>query len=278
MEIVDATGHRALAYVAAVLRQGYPLSVDEFEQYVSNPEPTVTGPLARAISQAVRASALGQLARSESVLNWLVRIGWLERDAGRVYITPLGAAVLRHAEEAEKQIEETTTEIILSPNDELSYARVIGLLAAAGRAALVDPYFSIESLLHVIQQTEVDRILVKPDPQRTAALATALDTVRIERPFEIRASDTFHDRLVIPESGPVRFIGTSLSGVGKRLAVTAQISADTASDALRAAFHDAWAHATLVASTARSEPVETPAAEATADNGQDAGAPVLGDQ
>lgn len=42
MEIIGDTAHRMLAYVEAVNRQGYHLTVKEFEAYASGWEPSVT--------------------------------------------------------------------------------------------------------------------------------------------------------------------------------------------------------------------------------------------
>jgi hypothetical protein len=270
MELADFTGHRALLYVATVTRHGHPLTVEEFNAFVDLPLRMRRFPGAGATSALAAWLATRP---TESILDWLTRLGWLAQAGGNlVTITPLGSAVLAGLEEAGQQRDETPTEILLAPDDELSYARVIGLIAQMGRAALVDPFFSIDSLLHIVQRTQVDRILIKPGDARTAALGTAVATLRVERPLEVRASDTFHDRFVIPGEGPVRFIGTSLNGVGKRLAVTGQVSTEVASAGIRQAFEEAWANATVVASAAPEvEPEEAIAEAAQAQQGQGTG-------
>src|SRR5207247_1889761 len=90
-------------------------------------------------------------------------------------------------------------------------------------------------------------------PRREAELSTHLESITIDRPFEIRASDRIHDRFVIPESGPVRLIGTSLNGVGNKLSVSLLLL-DVASSAIRAEYRDAWESARVVATT---RPVES---------------------
>ena len=270
MELADYSGHRALLYVATVTRHGHRLTTAEFEAYVNVPLRMRQLPPGAGVRGAL--TALLSARPMETILEWLTRIGWLASVGNLVTITPLGSAVLAGLEEAGQQRDETPTEILLAPDDELSYARVIGLIAQMGRAALVDPFFSIDSLLHIVQRTQVDRILIKPGDARTAALGTAVATLRVERPLEVRASDTFHDRFVIPGEGPVRFIGTSLNGVGKRLAVTGQVSTEVASAGIRQAFEEAWANATVVASAAPEvEPEEVIAEAAQGQDGQAAG-------
>lgn len=191
----------------------------------------------------------GRREPDESVFAWLRRLGWLTVDADRVQITTLGRAVLAAVEEAGREEELAAAEIVLAPTDPLAYARVIGAIAEAGAAAaLVDPYFSIDVLLDVVQRTGVERVLTGPRPEaRLAALGTAVTAYQFNAPFEVRITDEIHDRLVIPVSGPVRFIGTSLGGVGRRLAVSGQMSDDAVSAALRVTFEQEWERAQVLA-------------------------------
>jgi hypothetical protein len=251
MKLADETAHRALAYVAAVTKQGHAMTVEEFDAFVKAPHRTRrSSALLEALAQTVEKSALAFTGPKEEVLPWLQRLGWLRSDLDRVLITPLGLAVLAALEEQER-VEELPTEIVLDRDDELSYPRVIGAIADAGEAALIDPYFSIESLLDIIQRTRVQRLLTMRDPHkpgRLSALAQAVnDLVKSDRPFEVRASDRFHDRFVIAANGEVRFLGTSLGGVGKRLSVTAQLSAGPAADAIRTTFETVWRDAEPIA-------------------------------
>jgi hypothetical protein len=251
MKLADSTAHRALAYVAAVSKHGYALSVEEFDAYMLQPlRRGGQSALASALSK-IQVTMLGAVTPDEEVLDWLERLGWLHAF-DRVTITPLGRAVLASLED-EQQAEELPTEIVLDRDDELSYARVIGAIAESGPCALVDRYFGLESLLDIILRTRVERLLVGTDPSsagRVAAVAQAVTNLTIDRPFEVRASARFHDRFVIPTSGPVRFLGTSLGGVGKRLAISGVISDDTA-DAIRQTFESAWSDANPIATAAK---------------------------
>jgi hypothetical protein len=67
-------------------------------------------------------------------------------------------------------------------------------------------------------------------------------------------NDDFHDRFVIPDSGPVRQIGTSLNGVSKRLSVMVTMEDDAAAAAIKAAFEASWATATPIEAPAEAPP------------------------
>lgn len=182
----------------------------------------------------------------ESVLEWLVRLGWLHHEDGDVVgITELGKAVLRELEAKEREID-APVEVVLDPEDPLSYAQLIGRVASHGKALLADPYFRLDQLLHILHRTSVTRILTsakgKDGESNRAALATAMATIPVDRDFEIRFNDDFHDRYVIPGQGSVDLIGTSLSGVGKKFSVVCAIQPPVA-DQIRKTYEELWANA-----------------------------------
>lgn len=161
-------------------------------------------------------------------------------------ITPLGDAILAHLE-AESFEHEVPFDVVLDKGDELASGRVIEEISQLGPCAVVDPYFSIDSLLQVVQSTEVARILTGTvDEKKLAGLNSAVPRVEVERTFEVRKSDAFHDRFVIPDAGPIWMLGTSFTGLGKRLSVMVQVRDDAAARAIRAAFEEAWKNADLV--------------------------------
>lgn len=262
VELADETGHRALFYVAAVQRQGYALMIDEFEEYIRQPQRTpgvppregqrVPAHLAPALrlSEQVRRSLLavvptvevgGSPGRpGESVLSWLTRLSWLDVDNGRVRITPLGTAVLGALEQQSLEME-APLEIVLDQGDPFAVARVIGEVADLGRCALVDPYFNMDRLLAITQLTGVERLLTGPrGEKRLTELAVALDAVDVDRPFEVRKVDVFHDRYAIPEGGPLLAIGSSLGHLGTRFSGMVRLAEGGSSDAIRAKFEEAW--------------------------------------
>ena len=273
MNLTDEVGHRALAYVGAVSRQGYAMTTEEFNAFMALPvrerEPSTAMARLAELSRAVVAQ-MSVLASppKESILEWLARLHWLREADGRVHITPLGRAVLAHLDEAGLE-EELPAELVLDPADELSYARLIGAIAEAGECLLVDGFFELGNFLDVVQRTRVTRVLVRPVGKsgRLEALQQAVEGYRFDRPFEIRSSDDIHDRFIVPEQGPMRLIGTSLNGVGRRLAVTARVS-DQTDMAIRAAVEKAWTRATLVAQGSPPDSSETPDSSQTPDSSE----------
>jgi hypothetical protein len=245
VRIASDVEHRALAYVDAVQRNGYLLHDEEFDAYMKRPErrTVFSAALARVNVEALF------LDREMPLLARLEWLGWIDsREFGAIAITRLGRAVLAALDEDDRA-EDLPTEIVLDPVDELSYARVIGAIHEAGPAALVDAYFKLDHLLDIVQRTEVARILIHSDRDKSGrlpALQQAVNTIRLPRRLEIRISDEFHDRFVIPDFGSVRFIGTSLSGIGRRLAITGTIKGEAASNALRDAFERVWTSAEVL--------------------------------
>ena len=123
----------------------------------------------------------------------------------------------------------------------MAEGRVISHIATLGACAIVDRYFSIESLLHVAHSTDAEAVLVgSQDKSKLAGLETTLPKLRLDRRFEIRKTDVFHDRFVIPSSGPVWLLGTSLSGLGRRLSIMVELTDEALSGAVRDEFQLAW--------------------------------------
>src|SRR6266542_3227828 len=104
MEFANEFAHRALAYVAAVSDQGYLLNENEFTEYVTSPRREEKVEYPAHVQVAAQVATLSGLSPrrepTESVLQWLVRLGWLEVDQSGedefvVEISPLGRRVLR---------------------------------------------------------------------------------------------------------------------------------------------------------------------------------------
>jgi hypothetical protein len=270
MELTDRTAHLALSYVAAVKRQGHEMTAVELEAYMQRPRrrPGIPATPERTVRTTNVERALQQMGQrtvevigkaiadslqpvphripgkpgvpAEPISHWLERLGWLTTDAGRVRITDLGEAILAHLEQ-ESLEEEIPVGVVLDQGDQLASARVMQQIADVGPCAVVDPYFSMDSLLHVMQLTEVHRVLTGTgDQSKLAGLAVALKSVSSERPFEVRKSAAFHDRLVIPDQGPLWFLGTSLTGIGKRLSLMVRLDDEEMGNALRRVFKETW--------------------------------------
>lgn len=242
MDIADEVAHRALSYVAAVSRQGYELTVDDFNAYMRSPDRRVTQSGGAMLSDLLGAGStfrsLWGSTTVEGVLEWLVRLGWIRgTDKQTVRLTSLGEAVLRSLTEQATEPDAPVL-TILESNDPMAYPMLVGMLAQRGEAMLVDPYFRLESLQHVLTLTEVTRLLIGKRAE-LPALAAAITTLTLPRQFNVRVSDEVHDRFIVPPSGAVDHIGTSLSGAGKRLSVMTTISPPEA-DGVRRVCEKLW--------------------------------------
>ncbi len=270
MDLIDQTAHLALAYVEAVKQQGHTMTPYELEAYVAarrrwpgvqaTPPRTVTSTNVGRVIQQMSHQTLDAFRKAfqealepiqeerpgkpgvpaEPVVDWLSRLGWIAMRSERVEITKLGEAMLAHFE-LETLEEEIPVAVVLNQGDQLASARVIQKIAELGPCAVVDPYFSIESLIEVLQLTEVHRVLTgTKDAGKLAGLAAALGSQPPARLFEVRKSATFHDRFVIPDDGPLLFLGTSFTGFGKQLSLMVQLGDEKVESILRAEFERSW--------------------------------------
>jgi hypothetical protein len=184
---------------------------------------------------------------------------WLDRNGPYVKITRLGEAVLASLEERAAEPEGPVV-TILESKDALAYPTVIGNIGKRGDALLIDPYFKLDALPHVLQFTDVARLMIGPNADVSSIGAALSTTITPNRPFEIRVSNESHDRFVIPISGPVDAIGTSLSGVGRRYSVMFEISLPEA-DGIRQTCNEMWERAEpLVAASGPTSSATTPTA------------------
>src|SRR5688500_7846433 len=129
MELANATAHLALAYVAAMQRQGYAMTTEQFEAYMAQPDrrPALPGtperrvvttnidralssiaeqslaPVMRSLQRSIAASLGAREERvlpatpgtpPESLTDWLTRLQWCHAKDGRIRVTPLGEAML----------------------------------------------------------------------------------------------------------------------------------------------------------------------------------------
>lgn len=258
MDIVDGHTHRVLAYIAAVSRQGYEMSIDEVEAFAKRPERQ--GPVVRNAFEDWRASIMSSVFTTEepgeTFVAHLRRLMWVTTDDNRkVRLTRLGFALLRELSSPKLDPEtESTIEVLLDPSDPFAYSRVLTSLSDVASGLLVDPYFRVSQFYDIATQTTIDRILLgkKIGTTEISKLAFALASVPDERPLELRIASSLHDRYVIPPEGAVRFIGTSLGGVGKSVSAVGTFSTVT-SDAIRAEHERLWSEATKLGPAERGQ-------------------------
>jgi hypothetical protein len=238
MEIIGDTAHRMLAYVEAVNRQGYHLTVKEFEAYASGWEPSVTTVgtgsefgYTLANIQRVAAFALYGDARreTESMIDYLCRLMWLSRRAGRVEITPLGKAVLREANTPVPDSDAgSTVEVILDPTNPFAYAQLMAKISELEGCLIVDPYLDQEQLLVIATIQNVTRVLTgnKGLKAKGPVFGLLLDAAPH---LEIRTLEQgkLHDRYALPESGSAHVLGSSLNSIARRFGVVTTLEPDS---------------------------------------------------
>jgi hypothetical protein len=214
MEILTEDQHRALAFIDACNNQRYAPSADEVERWLEEPA-TPPGPW----NFAARWTRTG-LERGK-VTDQLVRLGWVLGDGGGLYTLPLGQALLQDAEVKTAEVLAATT-VILGSNDPLAYGTLMSELAAAGAGMLVDPYIRREQLLHLVQDTTLDRLLIsrKVGKRDLAGVRALLGHLPAGRELEVRVAAEAHDRYLKAEDGGVFVIGSSMGMVSAQKATT----------------------------------------------------------
>ena len=124
--------------------------------------------------------------------------------------------------------------MVVRPDDPLGYAKLIARIASYEDALLVDPYLEIEALAIVANGTSIGRVLTsKKDQARVAAIIAAAQTDALPNTIDIRFSSELHDRYVIPPTGPIEHLGTSLNGASKHVSVSTPLREPVASEIRR---------------------------------------------
>lgn len=254
MEIIGDDAHRMLAYVEAVNRQGYHLTVKEFEAYASGWEPTVTmvgggSELGKSLSNLQRVAAwafYGDAQReTEPMIDYLCRLMWLSKRAGRVQITDLGKAVLREANSPLPDSDTgSTLEVVIDPDNPFAYAQLMAKITGFEECMIVDPYLDVDQLITLAGFGSVTRILtgngklkrLKPMYELVLHKAPHLD-VRWMQQSEL------HDRYAIPVSGHVYMLGSSLNSIANRFGVATTFESST-SKLIAAQYDSRWGSAT----------------------------------
>lgn len=184
----------------------------------------------------------------ETILDHLVRLTWLSAKGpdGRLHLTTLGQALLRDAQAGDAQDADEGV-LMLDAGDPIAYPALIGRISEVGPALLIDPYLKPDSISHLLDHTQVDRLLTGAtnNPSHVIAIGLLLEMRSdLDRTVDFRSSDALHDRWVIPDSGGAYLLGTSLNGVGGRAATIFCPMPEVAADAIRRKCEDLWSTAT----------------------------------
>lgn len=246
MRLVGPKVHRALAFIAALNQVGYKPTAHEVDAFANDIETAFVSEIIDGVfsPELFERSSFGG---RESAREYLSRVHWAVQTAEGLKVTECGRYVLL-ALDAEDPGGEGGIEVSLDPDDPAALSAVVKRLASLGKALLVDPYLRLEQLNLIAGYTEIDRVLITDaveKPERSA-MAHALSNTVINRPIEVRVAkkSEVHDRYVIPEVGPVTFIGSSIGTVGRRPTVIGQLR-DTA-DEVRARYENVWRSASVL--------------------------------
>lgn len=251
MELATQEAHRTLAYLVALNDQGYRPSASEVDAYGANPDrltvrgsPFGIGLVAARMAQLHIGLGYGE----ETPTEHLTRLEWAYHyPNGELVATPLGRAVLGHLEEAATEAGTVFT-LHLDRDDPMALARVVERLAGAGEALLVDPYFGVDTLGVVALETAITRVLIGERSRKEvrSSLRVGVESLTLDRPFEVRvAGHELHDRCLIPDSGDVQVIGSSLNSIGKVLTVFGPIH--DGGGQIREAYESMWRNAECLA-------------------------------
>lgn len=247
MRLADRRCHLVLNYIAAMQQQGVVLSAGDVKAYAARAERKPRGGW-RDLQASWIQNVEGRV--REGPLLWLYRVRWVDlhgptdqiEDEDRVTITEIGKAALRALDESAAEQVPASSTVVLDADDPTALAKVIEQIMGMGSTALIDRYFGHDVFLAAAQRTKIERILTGPRPEkRIAGIQQALADVAVDRRFEVRVDgdDRWHDRFIIPDSGSIWALGTSMNGVGARLSVMTEIKGPPA-EAIRRDFENAW--------------------------------------
>ncbi|MFF6790357.1 hypothetical protein ACFY9C_14880 [Streptomyces filamentosus] len=246
---------RTLWYIDLMARYGNPLPWGDVDRYAQQAVPR----------DAHRKSPFGGLGeiigrdgmvihRPDPVAAYLKGVGWVLEDSGVAKLTPAGRTVLVACGEAADELaaeDPEVADVALDPQDPLVYVQLTRRLQKAGAGLLVDAYFKADSLVWLIESTNLRRVLISSRQPRSErdrqTIAVALATVPNGSDVEVRhtADPSLHDRCVIGEKGDVQLLGSSVNGVGKHLTAVITPSSDI-SQVYRKKYEALWGDAAKV--------------------------------
>lgn len=255
MKILTDTQLRLLAFVHCCELGGDNPSKVELEAWLKSPGPKRTTTLLSTIAAMQAALNEGLGTQSESDVAHALKCKWLSSRGEKLYLTPIGRALLRGSEKLADESDESEV-VVLDASDSLAYTKLIGTLASYGPALLVDPYLGIDELDQITKGTSIDRVLVSAHSRRNkerALIAAYLTTLDSSRTLQARASSALHDRVIITNSGNVVTLGASLNGIGKKTTILSPVP-EPAAATLAKHYMAIWEDAESVQPPAIDEP------------------------
>jgi hypothetical protein len=246
---------RTLWYIDLLARQGQPLTAKGIDRFAQSIPPRDARRASLFSDYSWMFNEAGRVVRRpEPVAEYLIGVGWIAVSDGQARLTNIGRAVLAASSQREAQLEAEDPEvadIALDPQDPLVYVQLTRRLQKAGHGLLVDAYFKAESLVWLIESTNLRRVLISSRHQKAEkdrqTIAVALATVQNGSDVEVRHTEdpALHDRCVVGANGDVQLLGSSVNGVGKHLTAVITPSPDIAS-VYRKKYEALWQSAEVV--------------------------------
>lgn len=259
MEIVSKRTHQVLSYIAALDSPDVLIPVESVNEYGANPNIHVdkgdwwdTANTLSGLARRQRAFDLG-FGIQENYSDFLARFGWIEIQGGSIVrITELGKALLRHLN---KPVIDTTSndlvEVVTDPDNPFAYADALDAVTSAENSLLVDPYLRLDELRDIADFRVITRVLIghklklKDYTLMSHGLAGLLNA---GNEIEIRKSTALHDRYLIPPTGNVVMLGSSLNGIQKNICTFTTLGTRS-SEALRSLHEEIWNEAERIEPT-----------------------------
>ena len=218
MPIADSVTQRVLDYIARLNDEGYQPTTAQVQAYARNPFRQGTLGL---IGEQMR-----ELGGVPNPVEWMLGCNWIQRsDQDTMAVTDLGRSAILALRRAGRQTPSGSV-VVFAAGNPFNYADFVSTLAEYDPFMLVDPYFKVRTHLHdLFDRTKCNRILVSSrlKKEEETGLAIALREIDPEK-LDIRVARTdIHDRFVIPDSGSVTSLGTSLTGIDKHFSVLVSI-------------------------------------------------------
>lgn len=247
VEVVDGAAQRVLEYVAMLQRQGYRPSESEVEAFGNSPKRREPTNLNEMFGRSVRPSPFF-LSDGETYIDYFRRLGWIRIRESGVELTKLSLAMLRDLNSPSVSSQtQSFIEVVVKPDDKLSFTKLLHQFNNLGDALLVDPWLKLEQFMEVAEYTPVTRILTSARAfgsiSQRKIYQRALSAV--DGRIEVRYIDALHDRHYIPDVGNIWMLGVSLNGVAKNVSVLTQLG-DESSASLRDAYEKFWNDATVL--------------------------------
>ncbi|WIV44708.1 MULTISPECIES: hypothetical protein [Glutamicibacter] len=255
MEIVNPHTHRVLAYIAALNRQGVPISLKAINEFGKYPDlkSKKTGSISSFDLRDLTLSftEVRTTRPAEVYTQYFERLGWITYTSNDdVRLTNLGRGILKSLDSP--VLDPTNTglvEVVLDPENLFAYATALNVIASVDDALLVDAFLRIQELQDISGFDNVDRILVRDSisSNDSMTLSVALGALHAAgRAMQIRKAPGLHDRYVIPPEGNVVMLGTSLNGVGKKISTVTHLGGEP-SQVLRSHYQTVWERAEPIA-------------------------------